>query len=174
MHAKDSEGNLFHWKLELRTTDWLKLAHCFGHKHTARELYSYFKSLPVFISGKKDKHAPKRQETNRQRLVDFVKVQNNAKDWAKEEGLDEPTNRSEYFEIIKKMGHKLSTLTFMKNPKWMDEIPDSPEAEDYQSLYLRAQYDERITFPVDNLPTELKMHFAKNKGGSQYAVALVY
>jgi hypothetical protein len=88
--------------------------------------------------------------------------------------LNEPTAREEYFEIIRRMGHKLTTLTFMKNPKWMDKIPDSPDAEDYDTLYMRAQYDERITFPVDNLPTELRKHFTKGKGGSQYAVALVY
>ena len=52
LHAYDTEGDQFHWRCELRSTDWLKLAHEHGAKFTARQLYSYYMSLPAIISSK--------------------------------------------------------------------------------------------------------------------------
>jgi hypothetical protein len=107
VRAKDTEGNLFHWKLELRTSDWLKLAREFGSRFTARELYSYCCSLPILIAGKRPgKHKMK----NAKMFADFVDVQINSKDWAVNEGLAEPTCRGDYMVIIRKMGHKTCDL----------------------------------------------------------------
>jgi hypothetical protein len=77
MKAKDREGDLFHWRLELRTTNWLKLAHVHGDKWTARELYSYYHSIPVLIAGKR---AGKNKVANQNRLAAFVAMQIKSKD----------------------------------------------------------------------------------------------
>jgi hypothetical protein len=62
----------------------------------------------------------------------------------------------------------------MKNPNWMDLVPDSPDAEDDQTLRERANYDERITFPLESLPMEIRALLKKGKDGKQWAVAQVF
>ena len=76
--------------------------------------------------------------------------------------------------IIRKMGYKMATLRFMKNPNWIDLIPDCPTAEDDKTLWTRAEYDDRVTFPAYALPMEIKKYFMVGTDGVQWAVAQVF
>ena len=171
LHSLDIEGDQFHWRCELRSSDWLTMSYVHGAVFTARELFSYYMSLPTIISSRTpDKFKRKREA----RLQSYVDIQIKSKDWAMSEGIKEPETREDYLCIIRKMGHKMATLRFMKNPKWMDMIPDCTTAEDGDTLWARAEYDDRITFPVSSLPMEVKRYFAKDSKGIQWAVAQVF
>ena len=101
-------------------------------------------------------------------------IQIKSKDWATEEGLKEPESREEYMNMIRKMGYKMATLRFMKNPNWIDLIPDCPTAEDDKTLWARAEYDDRVTFPAYALPMDIKKYFMVGTDGAQWAVAQVF
>jgi hypothetical protein len=56
----------------------------------------------------------------------------------------------------------------------MDLIPDCADAEDYDKWYERAQHDDRVTFPLESLPLEIKALFKRGKDGKQWAAAQVF
>ncbi len=50
------------------------------------------------------------------------------------------------------------------NPKWIEELPDLPGCDNDHDLWRRADYDHRITLPIELFPEEVSKYLYHKKG----------
>eukprot|EP00439_Symbiodinium_sp_Y106_P083899 s856_g24.t1 len=93
-----------------------------------------------------------------------------ASSWVEARGLGKPTCPEDYALVLKKMTFEVC-MNFHHNPSWLAQLPDAPVVDSPDRLRLRAEYDHRITLPIDPLFVDVKSFFS---GKHKWAVAFQY
>ncbi|CAE7604136.1 unnamed protein product [Symbiodinium sp. CCMP2592] len=98
--------------------------------------------------------------------LDFLDLRLKAKSWMEARGFGEPKCPEDYAIILRRMSFEVHCMNFLHNPSW-----DAPVVDSKERLRLRAEYDHRVTLPIDSLPLDLKAFFS---GKHKWAVAFQY
>ncbi|CAE7365440.1 unnamed protein product [Symbiodinium sp. CCMP2592] len=98
----------------------------------------------------------KRGDYRAARRKDFLDLRLKAKSWMEARGFGEPKCPEDYAIILRRMSFEVHCMNFLHNPSWLEDLPDAPVVDSKERLRLRAEYDHRVTLPIDSLPLDLK------------------
>ena len=170
--ADDKDPDHFHWRREVWTWDLVSL---FDDNHdwwSAKVLYQYFLTLPIVIRGRKRGHdyVHTYRAIRKQEMQETVAM---ATSWLTTINIPVPTNATDMRNVVKELGKYLAGIQFLtKNPRFVMDLPIVPGHDEKSQMQWRATFDERLTFPIDALPIELRTFFSAELG--RYAVAVAY
>ncbi len=142
----DSSG---HYELQYTRVDFLWLATI--PEMTPAMAYHFMKHLPSMPGGNrgsqsKTNHRQRRSQELQSRMA-------KAKDWAAHRGLAEPKTAGDFKILLRCVTREMATMDFIvKNPSWLDDLPDLPGCDCDDDLFRRVDYDHRISIPVELLP----------------------
>ena len=107
------------------------------------------------------------------RRIEFEDIKAKAKSWLVANGLDLPKDAAGYRTVIKELGKYLAATVFLtKNPRWVMDLPVVAGHDSTEDMQWRTMFDERLTFPIDALPMEIKEYL--QCGSMRWAIADVF
>ena len=150
-----------HWELEYTRVDFLWLATM--PDMSPRWAYEFMLNLPSMPGGQRGSMS--QDKRRKKRTEELQEAMAKAKDWAAARGLEEPKTAGDYKVLLQVVTKELGTLDYiMKNPSWIDELPDLPGCDPEADLFTRADYDHRISFPIELLPDDIIKELHNKKG----------
>ena len=138
-----------HWELQYTRVDFLWLATI--PEMSPAMAFHFMKHLPSMPGGSRGSqsrtnHRQRRSEELQSRMA-------KAKDWATHRGLAEPKTAGDFKVLLRVVTREMATMDFIvKNPSWLDDLPDLPGCDCNEDLYRRVDYDHRISIPIELLP----------------------
>ena len=169
VYEKDMDN--WHYERIVTSRTLPSLFSYWGHQYAAKQLWTYYESLPTLkeahIRGKKT--AIQKAE----RIQQYESVKAKAKDFCEKHGITPPKTSEERSKLMRHMAQFLATTRFLtKNPDFIMTLPVVAGHDDAQTLQWRCTFDERLTFPIDALPIDIQEFF--KVGGHKWAVAEQY
>ncbi len=96
-------------------------------------------------------------ESRSRRKEVFEEVRSKALSFLSAHKLPIPQTREQQREVLKEIGRYLAATNFLtKNPDWLMSLPIIPGHDSRDEMEWRTTFDERLTFPIDALPFELR------------------
>ncbi|CAE6925506.1 MKK3 [Symbiodinium sp. CCMP2592] len=166
-----------HWRLNLQTVTLRELLNCYGSVLSAKDIWNmvgptknegqkkFQRGFPLVRSNLR-----KRGDYRAARRKDFLDLRLKAKSWMEARGFGEPKCPEDYAIILRRMSFEVHCMNFLHNPSWLEDLPDAPVVDSKERLRLRAEYDHRVTLPIDSLPLDQAFFSGKHK----WAVAFQY
>ena len=125
---------------------------------TLTQVYDWWSHLPLLIpSRKRNRNTPSREANNKAK----AKARGQAQDWIAACGLLTEAEKQDPKLVTKLVSH-LHTMQYVtSNPKYIMDLPEYPvdQRDTKDTMLWRAMYDERLTFPINDLPPDLRVRF---------------
>ena len=77
----------------------------------------------------------------------------------------------DYALILRQMSFEVHCMNFLRNPSWLEDLPDAAVVDSPDRLRMRAEYDHRVALPIGAVWIDIKTFFL---GKRKWAVAFQY
>ncbi|CAE8624621.1 unnamed protein product [Polarella glacialis] len=153
----------WHFERKIAYWDLPGLFHRHGSSHTAKQLFDYWNNLVVL---KKTRGRSRKTEAYVQTRTDkWLENKKFCNEFLQAHGYDAPTTHSERSMLNKHIGMFLASTHFLaRNPSFVMQLPPVPGHDGKDQLRWRAQFDERLTVPIEAFPFEVRKYFKNSLG----------